>query len=1167
MYISRLELRGFKSFADKTTIRLSPGLSVITGPNGSGKSNLIDAVRFVMGENSTRALRADKLSSLISDSAKGKGQKHYVRMVIDNRERRLPIDEDEIVITRYIDDKGESKYFLNRRRAQRSVVMNVLSMAGLSSRGYNIVVQGEISRISEKSPEEIRGMIEEAVGISSFDERKKQAEVELKEAETNLRVAMSRLEEVRNNIEQLERDMNRAMASAALREITEELKRYVLSNQLNVLEPRLAQIVKDMDVLSADARAIEEERKRATEHRKALVEEVLKLDTAAEDASKTSSSELAATLTDKTTELGRIEYGLQQSVEVKKQLAAELKERRELRRRTSSAIRYMRRRKRATLAKMRSLESKIRKLSPPRDRVKRIAERAKREAESSRKALSDAEAALPSLKLEAARIEFELGKIDEQIRELELSERAAVERRRLHAGKYMRSKLKADRLSARLETITKEAKALGVSLAQSLSRAEKLERGEVAVRQLMGRLEAASERVRGKLENAFGPSPSDPHFVALVLREAGISVSGVLRDIIRYPPDLEPALNATLGDWLNAIVIGKGEDTPAILISLMNVGIDSTWLVREGEPREARAVAGDMLMNHIQFPPELGEFLLSSIGEFVLATNATEAGVASQRGLSAVTRDGLVLRSGNFGGVHGAPRPGASSLMDTLRNLETDLSEARRIREEILNRSIADLRRSIAEAGSWLERTMRVRRTAFKLLDGLTGRTKAEEGLLLAEEENLRETRARLIALKKRRRVVRRRLEILRGQISRSAKERRAIDSMISRASALWKSSEKRFAELDAEVKAAGQALEDSRRRATELDRQIDLSIRNRASTIARISEIANAMREADAKSKELKEVKAKLDEEIAQIRAGLRESTAAKPEMDDRRDRLAREVRDSEELIERLDGKLRDVQNRINDAQLKRYEVEKEMASVRERMSALGENRLQGLAGLEATLCESMAKELEAELTGIGAVNMLARQQYDQYSQNYLLISQRLNTLEDEKKAILDLMAEIEMNKREAFLQALRTVNKTFAEYFNDVTGGSARLECERPDDPFQGGLSIMVQFPGKEERLVYGSSGGEKSVTSLCLIFALQQLKPAPFYFFDEIDAHLDARNIQNYLKLVSMRAAESQLLLISLKDVVALGADKLIGTYIKAGRSRAMEMPVVVNQKVRK
>jgi len=1166
MYISRLELKGFKSFADKTTIRLSPGLSVITGPNGSGKSNLIDAVRFVMGENSTRALRADKLASLISDGARGKGQKYYVRMVIDNSDRGIPMNEDELVVTRYLDERGESKYFLNRRRAQRSVVMNVLSMAGLSSRGYNIVVQGEISRISEKSPEEIRGMIEEAVGISSFDERKKQAEGELKEAETNMRVAMSRLEEVRSNIEQLERDMNRAMASVTLREMTEELKRYMLSNRLSSLEPRLQEALNYISELSANAGGIEDERRKATEGRKALVDAILKLDAAAEDTSKMSSSELAETLTNETAELARLEYGLQQWKESKRRLSAEIGERRQLRRKTSSAIRYLRRRRRAAVANIRVLGLRIEKSSSVRDRIKRIADKARKDGESSQKTLEEVEAALQALKLDAAQTEFELRRIDEQIGELERSEIAAAEKRRLHVKKYLRSRMKVERLNARLGTMTKEAQTFGEILAQSLSKAERLEKGEMTVRELMSKLEAAAERVRGKLENTFGLNASDPRYVALVLKEAGISVPGLLRELISYPPDLEPAMNATLGDWLDAIVIGKEEDTSAILISLLNIGIDSAWLVREGEPQEAGRETGDRLIDHIQFPPELGEFLLSRVGEFALVGDATQAGVAFQRGLSVVTKEGLVLRSGGFGGVHGAPRISASSLMDTLKALEADLSEARRIREEILHKSITDLKQSISKAGSWLERTVRVRKAASRLLDDLTNRMKAEESLLLVEEEKAKGIKARLLQAKKRGGEMRERLENLRRQLSHSLRERRTVRSRVSQAFALLSSSERRLANFDAEIKGATQAVEASKRRVAEIDRQLELSVRNRASTVARILEIASAMKDADLKLKELTEARAKLDAEIGQVQAKLRESTT-KPETDERRDQLAEEMQKAEDAIEGLDARLRESQNKIGDAQLKKYEVEKEISSVREKMSALGAPKLPNLEGLETALCESLAKELEGELVGMGALNMLAGQHYDQYSRNYILISQRLNTLEEEKKAILDLISEIEMTKKQAFLQALETVNKTFGDYFADVTSGSARLECERPDDPFQGGLSIMVRFPGKETRLVYGSSGGEKSVTALCLIFALQQLKPAPFYFFDEIDAHLDARNVQNYLKLVSMRATGSQLLMISLKDVVAFGADKLIGTYIKGGRSKAMEMPIVVGQKVRK
>jgi len=1166
MYISRLELKGFKSFADKTTIRLSPGLSVITGPNGSGKSNLIDAVRFVMGENSTRALRADKLSSLISDGGRGKGQKYYVRMVIDNSDGRIPMNERELVVTRYIDERGESKYFLNRRRAQRSVVMNVLSMAGLSSRGYNIVVQGEISRISEKSPEEIRGMIEEAVGISSFDERKKQAEEELKEAETNLRVAMSRLEEVRTNIEQLERDMNRAMASVTLREMTEELRRYMLSNRLGSLEPRLQEILNNISELSADARGIEDERREATEHRKAVVDAILKLDAVAEDTSRMNSSELAATLTNEMAELARAEYGLQQWKESKRRLSAEIGERRGLRRKTSSAIRYLRRRRRAAVANIRVLELRIERSSSVRDRIRRIADKARKDSESSRKKLKEVEAALQAIKLDAAQTEFELKRIDEQIGELENSEIAAAEKRRFHAKKYLRSRTKVERLNARLETITREAQTFGESLTQSLSKAERLEKGEMTLRELMSKLEAAAERVRGKLENTFGLNASDPHYVSMVLKEAGISVSGLLREMIRYPPDLEPAMNATLGDWLDAIVIGKEEDTSAISISLLNIGVDSAWLVREGESPQVSRETGDKLIDHIQFPPELGEFLRSQIGEFVLVSDATQAGVAFQKGLSVVTRKGLVLRSGGSGGVRGAPRISASTLMDTLKALEADLSEARRLREEILHKSVTDLKQSISKAGSWLEKTVRVRKAASRLLDDLTDRMNAEESLLLAEEEKVKGVKVRLLQAKKRRREMREKLENLRRQLSLSLRERRITRSRAFQGSALLSSSERRLKNLDAEIRGATQALEASKRRVAEVDRQLELSMRNRASTAARILEIASALKDADMKLRELTEARAKLDAEIAQVQTRLRELTT-KPETDERRDQLADDMQKAEDAIEGLDARLRESQNKIADAQLRKYEVEKEISSVREKMSSLGAPKLPNLGGLEAAVCESLAKELESELLGMGALNMLARQHYDQYSQNYVLISQRLNTLEEEKKAILDLISEIEMSKKQAFLQALETVSKTFGGYFVDVTGGSARLECERPDDPFQGGLSIMVQFPGKETRLVYGSSGGEKSVTALCLIFALQQLKPAPFYFLDEIDAHLDARNVQNYLKLVSMRATGSQLLLISLKDVVAFGADKLIGTYIKGGRSKAMEMPIVVGQKVRK
>jgi len=1167
MYISRLELKGFKSFSDKTVIRLSPGLSVITGPNGSGKSNLIDAVRFVMGENSTRALRADKLASLISDNARGKGQKYYVRMVIDNRDRRIPAQEDEIVITRYIDDKGESKYFLNRRRAQRGIVMNTLSMAGLSSRGYNIVVQGEISRISEKSPEEVRAMIEEAVGISSFDERRKQAEEELKEADVNLKVAMSRLDEVRSRIEQLEREFNRATAFNTLREVADELKRHILLENLRRRESRLREIVAETDGFSSDLEKATEERKRGAEQRKLLLDGILEIDKTRQAPSEITSAELTGMLANRMGELGRSEWSLQQAIGNKKDLTTKIAEDRKSRKRASVMIRSLRRKTEFTRARARILENRQLRLLPERDRLKRTIESRRRETDSFQKRLGDVESVLPRIESESSQAKFEMQKINEQIGELEREEQLASGARKLHARRYLRWKTRAERLTARLKMIASEAQAFGSDLASSLAKAEKLERGEIMIRDLMAKLEAAAERVRGRLDESFEFGTSDPHVVELVLREAGIPVVGLLRDLVRCRSDVEPALAAALGEWSDAIVIGKDEDPSSITISLLNVGVSSAWLVKEGEPKGIAKDGDNRLIDMVEFPPELGEFLNSKIGDFMLASDPTEAAVASGKGFSVVTKDGLVLSGRNAARLRAVHAVKPSSLLDTLRSLEADLYEARKLREEILSKNIVDLKQGITEASSWLERVMEVRNVASRVLNEITDKMKAEEGQMLTEERRLEGLRARILSLRKSRRDVDLKTKSLNKRLTDTLAIRRDLSSKASQMTRLTRSSERRAFELDAEIRTIEAELGGMRKKVTEVEKEKNDLLQSRKRIADRISSTADLLKEADTKIRELSDAKANLDGEISQLQNRLKESTEATPSTDERRDRLADDLRKAEDQMEDIDSRFREIQSKSSESQRRRYEIETEMTSIKEKLGSLGEPKMLNLEGLDSEHCEILVKELESDLVAMGLVNQLAREQYDQQAQNYVLISQRLNTLEEEKKAILDLIAEIERNKREAFLQALQTVNKSFGEYFSEVTSGSARLECERPEDPFQGGLSIMVQFPGKETRLVYGSSGGEKSVTALCLIFALQQLRPAPFYFFDEIDAHLDARNVQNYLKLVSMRASGSQLLVISLKDVVAIGADKLIGTYIKGGRSKAMEMPIVASMRVRK
>ncbi|MEM3647956.1 MAG: AAA family ATPase, partial [Thermoproteota archaeon] len=209
-------------------------------------------------------------------------------------------------------------------------------------------------------------------------------------------------------------------------------------------------------------------------------------------------------------------------------------------------------------------------------------------------------------------------------------------------------------------------------------------------------------------------------------------------------------------------------------------------------------------------------------------------------------------------------------------------------------------------------------------------------------------------------------------------------------------------------------------------------------------------------------------------------------------------------------------------------------------------------------SLTEKYLGILRSELEKVQEVNMLAINQYEQEVYFYRNALERINELEEERRSIQEFMEDIERRKREAFLDGLNRINKYFSIFFNKMTGGDGWLQLEDPERPFEAGLTVYVRFPGKEARVISGVSGGEKSVAALCLIFAMQKLFPAAFYIFDEPDAHLDYVNVERMTELLKEVSKESQIIIVSLRDVVVSKADKVIGVYVKNGFSRFIEMP---------
>ncbi|MCJ7634227.1 AAA family ATPase, partial [Candidatus Bathyarchaeota archaeon] len=235
VFIKRLEMRGFKSFGDKkVSVPLDRGLTVVTGPNGSGKSNIFDAIRFTLGDLSARSLRADKMSEVIYDgsSSGGPNRTAYVSIQLDNADRRIPVDTETVTIARRVNKEGESDYFLNGKQAARSQLVDMLSMAGLSSNGYNMILQGTITRLADVTPEERRKAIEELVGIADYDAKKTDARLQLQQSEINLKIAEARLGDVQARLERLEEERNDALRHNFIQLELKKLRAIQLSHRI-----------------------------------------------------------------------------------------------------------------------------------------------------------------------------------------------------------------------------------------------------------------------------------------------------------------------------------------------------------------------------------------------------------------------------------------------------------------------------------------------------------------------------------------------------------------------------------------------------------------------------------------------------------------------------------------------------------------------------------------------------------------------------------------------------------------------------------------------------------------------------------------------------------------------------------------------------------------------
>ncbi len=1174
-YIKRIEINGFKTFGLKTTLTFDRGFTVITGPNGSGKTNIMDAVLFCLGELSAKRLRAENFSALIFNGGENsniKKNKAKVLIQFDNSDGRLPVETATVTISREIDKKGESIYRINGRRVPRSHLLEVLSVAGISPYGHNIIPQGMLTRMAEISTHERRKIIEDMLGIAQYDAEKAKAEVKLKEADMSIKTALGQISEVQKRVESLERERNNLLRYNFIKREINYLESIKISREIRNLQSAIKKVSQDIANLEEKNKRLLESRESLRLKRREIESELRKLGFEETEEKRNRIVEIQINIGSLKSRLNDLSAKIRNG----KANIERLKRLRENLQQQSKAI----------IEEIKNSEDRIKQLNLTLNQLD--------------KKIKEKQASFDYVSKEISKIRSAFEQKAKKVNELEKQLNQLHEEKVNIEGEYARIQSRISVYSQRLEDLKKRRKELKASyrkLRESLIELQEIVKKQAEqLRNLQATLER-KKRQRALLEKEI----KEAERIAEVAREALVEfeaqknliqkigseevalksieelgslgviegIHGRLRNLIKIRRGYERAVEAAASGWLNSLVVENLDVAFTCIETLkrMKLGrvkiipLNGLSLNNKANNLKAPNIEGvkEKIISFVKCERRYEPAVNFVLGDTLLALSEDSAIRASKEGFRVVTLSGDLYEAGGGveSGFHRTPIDLSSfvpsekalksldravkTLKSHLENRENIIAE---IEEEITkNQSeIVDLSESTGKLESEVSRVRKsiaqtesnIKQVENKIAN-LSSQIEKDKAQISSFEIRLNEINKKENLLKEELRRVRDEIDLLKVHDAEARREEisREIISL-----------KENYNNVESEISTLKSKIENVLKRSLEnLSSQID-NVSNQISTLEK--EVDEALKEREETQKILGELERK-KEEIARELVSVKEESK----------KFTSQIDALDNKLTKLDKEYEESMRELNELRLKMQAMKLQMNRCWEQLK---------IRGYESPLDESqdilrekdVDKQLELmrkELKSIGAVNQLAEVQYAEQVSRYKELSVRLNELEREKLAILKFIEEIEQKKYKVFMDAFNKINERINLYFSKLTGGgNASLKLENPENPFAGGVDMIVQFPGKSPILVSGASSGERSVSAVAFLFALQEFSPASFYLFDEIDAHLDAFHVERLGELLSEEASKSELqfIIITLKPEMISKADRIYGVYSQNGIS---------------
>ena len=1179
MHINELVLDSFKSFGRPTRIPFYEDFTVVTGPNGSGKSNIIDGVLFALGLARTRGIRAEKLTDLIYNpghadgsggDAGGGAREASVTVVLDNSDRTLERsqvvnaagsedigDVDEITVKRRVketEDNYYSYYYLNGRACNLSDIQDLLAQAGITPEGYNVVMQGDVTEIINMTPHERRGIIDEIAGVAEFDAKKADAFEELDAVEDRIGEADLRIEEKETRLDQLEDERETALEYQSLREEREEYEGYRKAAELEDKRDDLAETETEIDDVASDLADERAELDRRQGRVTRLEDELDGLRTEIERKGEDEQLRIKAEIEGIKGEIDRLENAID---------AAEDRIRDAESDRRDAFVQLDRKQE-----KIDDLDTEIRSVKVEQASVKSDIGSLETDLAEVQAEIDDVDTEYDELKADLKERKSRLEELKTERNDRQREKDRLLDDTRRRATEISEAEDRIEELRETLPDLKAEASDLHSERDKAAKNQEKIEgivddlQGEQS--ELKSELDEVVEEIQSKQSEyatleARASDDGDtswPRSVTTILNAGQSGVHGTVGQLGAVEGEHATACETAAGGRLAHVVVdddGVGSDCIDYLKS-RNAGRATFLPITEMEDRGLPSLPShpgvvDFARTLVDYDAEY-----EGVFSYVLGSTVVVEDMSTARDLMGdyrmVTLDGdLVERSGAMtGGSGGGSRysfskSGGGRLERLAGDIETLEDRRRSLQAEIreLDEDIEDARDRAADARD------RVRSVESEIDDAESDVEAAEAEIeaLEAEIEDLREARAAVDADMQ---ALDDEIDGIEAEIAATEAEiddlesdladskipeltaeadgiRDEIDEKESRMDDL----DARLNELELEQQYAEDALDD-------LQERIETAQEKKADARDDIRDHEAEIEERKAELEKKREAVEELEAELAELKADREDLQAtlraAKTDRDDKRDEVDR-------IESNLDS-LRETKERLS------WEIDELDAEV-------GDYDPEAIPGHDEV--QSAIDRLTAEMEALEPVNMLAIDEYDEVQSELDDLQERRDVLVDEREAIEERIDRFDRQKKETFMHAFDAINRNFTDIFERLSDGTGDLHLENAEDPFDGGLTMKAQPGDKPIQRLTAMSGGEKSLTALAFIFAIQRHNPAPFYALDEIDAFLDAANAERVGEMVDDLSADAQFVVVSHRSALLERSERAIGVTMQGDNVSAV------------